>query len=89
MGEADSVALRVDTDITAGLHRRARRDLSVTVNYDGPLVAPIVEGDVVGTLVVEAPDYGPRTYDLVAAESVAEKGLMGRIGAAIAHMLRG
>ena len=89
MGEADSVALRVDTDITAGLHRRARRDLSVTVNYDGPLVAPIAEGDVVGTLIVEAPDYGTREYDLIAAESVAQKGLMGRIGAAIAHMLRG
>lgn len=89
MGEADSVALRVDTDITAGLHRRARRDLSVTVNYDGPVVAPIAEGDVVGTLIVEAPDYGTREYDLIAAESVAQKGLMGRIGAAIAHMLRG
>ncbi|WP_304070346.1 D-alanyl-D-alanine carboxypeptidase family protein [Maricaulis maris] len=89
MGEAPTVALRVSSDVTAGLHRRARRDLSVTVSYDGPLVAPVQEGDVVGTLTVEAPDYEARTYDLVAAESVAEKGLMGRIGAAIAHMLRG
>lgn len=89
MGEAPTVALRVSSDVTAVLHRRARRDLSVTVSYDGPLVAPVQEGDVVGTLTVEAPDYEARTYDLVAAESVAEKGLMGRIGAAIAHMLRG
>jgi D-alanyl-D-alanine carboxypeptidase (penicillin-binding protein 5/6) len=89
MGEAPTVALRVSSDVTAGLHRRARRDLSVSVSYDGPLVAPVQEGDVVGTLTVEAPDYEARTYDLVAAESVAEKGLMGRIGAAIAHMLRG
>ena len=67
----------------------SRPALSVTVSYDGPLVAPIHEGDVVGTLIVEAPDYPPREYALVAAESVAEKGLMGRIGAALAHMLRG
>lgn len=89
MGENETVALRVSTDVTAGLHRRARRDLTVTVSYDGPLVAPIREGDIVGSLIVEAPDYEPRSYDLVAAESVAEKGLMGRIGAALAHMLRG
>ncbi len=89
MGETESIALRVAEDITAGLHRRARRDLTVTVSYDGPLVAPIQEGDVVGTLIVEAPDYDAREYDLLAAESVVEKGLLGRIGAAIAHMLRG
>ena len=40
-------------------------------------------------MIVEAPDYEAREYDLLAAESVSEKGLMGRIGAAIAHMLRG
>lgn len=89
MGDSDTVSLRVADDVTAGLHRRARRDLTVTVSYDGPLVAPIQEGDVVGTLIVEAPDYAAREYDLLAAESVSEKGLMGRIGAAIAHMLRG
>ena len=89
MGDSDTVSLRVADDVTVGLHRRARRDLTVTVSYDGPLVAPIQEGDVVGTLIVEAPDYEAREYDLLAAESVSEKGLMGRIGAAIAHMLRG
>ncbi|WP_323761241.1 D-alanyl-D-alanine carboxypeptidase family protein [Maricaulis sp.] len=89
MGENETVALRVASDVTAGLHRRARRDLTVTVSYDGPLVAPIEEGEIVGSLIVEAPDYEARSFDLVAAESVAEKGLMGRIGAALAHMLRG
>ena len=89
MGESETVALRVDSDISAGLHRRARRDLVVSVNYEGPLVAPIAAGDVVGTLRVEAPGYEAREYPLVAAEDVARKGLMGRIGAALAHMIRG
>jgi serine-type D-Ala-D-Ala carboxypeptidase (penicillin-binding protein 5/6) len=89
MGEADSVALQVDADVSAGLHRRARRDLVVSVNYDGPLVAPISAGDVVGTLRVEAPGYETQEYPLVAAEDVARKGFMGRIGAALAHMIRG
>ena len=83
------MALQVDADVSAGLHRRARRDLVVSVNYDGPLVAPISAGDVVGTLRVEAPGYETQEYPLVAAEDVARKGLMGRIGAALAHMIRG
>ena len=89
MGEAESVGLQVQADVSAGLHRRARRDLVVSVNYEGPLVAPVAAGDVVGTVRVEAPGYDAREYPLVAAEDVARKGLMGRIGAALAHMIRG
>lgn len=89
MGEAESVGLQVQANVSAGLHRRARRDLVVSVNYEGPLVAPVAAGDVVGTVRVEAPGYDAREYPLVAAEDVARKGLMGRIGAALAHMIRG
>ena len=89
MGEAETVAVRVDTDVMAGMHRRGRRDMTVSVEYDSPVPAPVAEGDVIATLVVEAPGYERHEYPLVAAEGVARKGLMGRIGAAIAHMLRG
>ena len=89
MGEADTVALRVGEDISVGLHRRARRGLSVTAIYEGPIVAPISEGDQIGTLLIEAPGLEPQEYPLLAAEAVERKGLMGRIGAALVHMLRG
>lgn len=89
MGVAPTVQLAVQDAVSIGLHRRARRDMTVTVSYDGPLVAPVAEGDVVGTLIVAAPGYEAREYPLVAAETVAQKGLMGRIGDALAHMIRG
>lgn len=89
MGEAETVALRVDADLSVGLHRRARRDMTVSAVYTGPLEAPVAEGDVVGTLVVEAPGYDPVEVPLIAAESVERKGLMGRIGVALAEMIRG
>lgn len=89
MGTADSVTLRAGTDVVVGLHRRARRDMTVTVNYEGPVPAPVAEGDPIATLRVEAPGMEPQEFPLVAAESVQRKGLMGRIGAALVHMIRG
>lgn len=51
--------------------------------------APVAEGDPIATLRVEAPGMEPQEFPLVAAESVQRKGLMGRIGAALVHMIRG
>ena len=89
MGDADSVALAVADDVARGLHRRARRNMTVTVAYDGPIPAPVSAGDVVGRVVIEVPGYETQEFPVVAAEDVGRKGLMGRIGATLAHMIRG
>ena len=89
MGLSDSVTLQTAEEISVALHRRARRNLEVTAVYDGPLMAPIAAGDEVGRLIVEAPGIEPREFVLVAAEDVERQGLMGRIGTALAMMIRG
>ena len=40
------------------------------------------------TLLTEAPGYAPKTYPLVAAHEVAKKGVFGRAGDALIHMIR-
>ena len=89
LGMASSVSLRVQDDISIALYRRARRGMSVSVAYSGPLAAPVLEGDEVGTLIIEAPGYENREYPLYAAETVEQKGLMGRVGEALVSLLRG
>lgn len=89
MGVRDQVSLEIAADVSIGMHRRARRNMSVEVVYNGPLIAPVEAGSVVGQLIVTVPDAEPRRYDLQAAEAVERKGLMGRIGAALSHMIRG
>ncbi|MBR9826961.1 MAG: D-alanyl-D-alanine carboxypeptidase [Alphaproteobacteria bacterium] len=89
MGVSDQVSLEIAEDVRIGMHRRARRNMSVEVVYNGPLIAPVEAGSVVGQLIVSVPDAEPRRYDLQAAETVERKGLMGRIGAALSHMIRG
>lgn len=89
MGESETVALRVDADTAVGLHRRDRRTMSVSIVYDGPVSAPIAEGDPVGQLVVETESGVRREFPLVAAEGVARKGMFGRAMDALVGLLRG
>ena len=89
MGRSGTVSLVAPSDITVGLSRVARRNMTVSVVYDGPLSAPISEGDVVAHLVVEAPGQETRRYDLHAANDVPRKGMFGRAIDALVHMIRG
>ena len=89
MGDADTVGLQLGDAVQVALQRRARRNMTVTVVYEGPLMAPIEAGQEIGQLVVEAPGYETQAFPLFAAESVGRKGMLGRIGAALAHMIRG
>lgn len=88
MGATPAVRLVAPEAVQVGLNRRARRDMRVSVVYDGPLTAPIAAGDVVARLVVEAPGYEPREYPLAAGETVSRQGLFGRAWAAVVHMIR-
>jgi len=89
MGEAETVGLELAEDVQLALHRRARRNMTVSVVFDGPVPAPISAGDEIGRIIVEVPGQEDREFAVVASEDVARMGLMGRIGAALAHMIRG
>lgn len=89
LGEAATVPLVAGSKLEATLPRRARRDMKVTAVYDGPIAAPIKKGQPVGKLVVTAPDVAPMELPLVAGADVAQLGFMGRISAALKHILWG
>lgn len=89
MGETETVGLELAEDVQLALHRRARRNMTVSVAFDGPVPAPISAGDEIGRIIVEVPGQEDREFAVVASEDVARMGLMGRIGAALAHMIRG
>ncbi|MEE2524956.1 D-alanyl-D-alanine carboxypeptidase family protein [Hyphobacterium sp. HN65] len=78
LGQAETVALRLNSDVRLGLHVNARDDIEAVVVYDGPLPSPISEGDVIAMLEVSAPGVETRRYELEAAEDVDRQGLMGR-----------
>lgn len=88
-GSQSVVPLVVKMPVRTMMRRSARPGLKVAVRYDGPIVAPISEGQQVGTLNVTAPGAVPLTVPVYAAQSVSKKGPIGQIGAAIVHLLQG
>lgn len=71
-GTTGTVPLTLGVPLATTLEPDARDSLKVSVKYDGPVQAPIVKGQQIGTLTVTANGHPPRDMPLYAAEAVPE-----------------
>jgi serine-type D-Ala-D-Ala carboxypeptidase (penicillin-binding protein 5/6) len=81
------VPLVLEQELSVTLQRTARRDMAVTVRYEGPVAAPILRGDRIGTITVTAPGLDPIERPLVAGEDVGRLGPIGRVVAAVTGLV--
>lgn len=89
LGDAPSVQLIIPEDLKLTLSRNARDKMKVTVKMSNPVAAPVRKGQKLATLVISAPNLKTREIPLLAAEDVGQLGFVGRIGAAIKHVIWG
>jgi serine-type D-Ala-D-Ala carboxypeptidase (penicillin-binding protein 5/6) len=89
LGAEPRVPLSVDKDFVVTLPRKARKDMKVTLEYDRPVPAPIQKGDMVGKVVMTAPDMTPVEAPLVAAASVERMNPLGRIATLAGYLVWG
>lgn len=89
LGRAASVPLVLHQNLLVTLPRTARDQVKVTVDYTGPLPAPIATGEKVGTVSVSAPGVATTTRPLYAGATVEKLGPLGRIGAMLTYLVRG
>jgi serine-type D-Ala-D-Ala carboxypeptidase (penicillin-binding protein 5/6) len=89
MGETAQVPVTVQQDVTVTLPRASRADMQVKAVYDGPVRAPVAQGQAVGTLVITAPDVASVQVPLVAAQPVARLSPIGRMAAAAGYLIFG
>ncbi len=89
LGEKAKVPLVTADGMTVTMSRTARKEMKVSLSYDGPIKAPVQAGQQLGTLTVTAPDTPTQTIPVVAGESVEKLGHMSRIGAALSYMIWG
>jgi len=87
IGEKTKVPLIATQDLVVTMSRVARKDMKVTVAYDGPLVAPVAAGAPVATLTVSAPDFAPQSIPVVTAADVPRLGPLGRIRVSLDYLI--
>ena len=88
-GGEDTVPLVFPDGLTVTLARKARRGMTVTVEYDSPVPAPIEKGQPIARLVIEAPEREPMSFPLVAGADIERLGPLGRIFSSARFMILG
>jgi D-alanyl-D-alanine carboxypeptidase (penicillin-binding protein 5/6) len=79
LGDAAAVGLVAPRPIAVTYPQGMGRNLRARIVYQGPVRAPIAEGQHIADLVVETEGMPPATMPLVAESAIGEPGFFGRI----------
>ena len=81
LGDEDRVALMAPRAIAATTPAAGllKPQIKVTVRYNGPIKAPIKQGQHVADLIVRTPDMPAQVTPLVAGQAVGEAGFFDRL----------
>ncbi|MEE4212139.1 MAG: D-alanyl-D-alanine carboxypeptidase family protein [Parvularcula sp.] len=78
-GLDDNVPLRIEQEVTFTLHKKRFEGAEAQLSYEGPLRAPVREGQQVAILTLTIPEEGTRQYPLYTAGNVAGLGAFKKI----------
>jgi D-alanyl-D-alanine carboxypeptidase (penicillin-binding protein 5/6) len=79
LGSATTVGLAAPQDIAVTYPSGLGQNFRARIVYQGPVRAPIAQGQHIADLVVQTADMPPQTMPLVAESAVGEAGFFGRI----------
>ena len=88
LGAKSKIDLVMEEPLHLVMARSDRRKMKMSVTWKDPIPAPITAGQPLGTLVMELPS-GKASYQLLAAEDVAELGMFDRVGEALNYLIFG
>ena len=78
-GRSEQIQLGVSDEISITLPRTSFKDIKVDYEYKSNVQAPIVKGQVMGSLKIISDGEVVKTGDLIALENVEAKGFFGRL----------
>jgi D-alanyl-D-alanine carboxypeptidase (penicillin-binding protein 5/6) len=78
-GAKNTVGVTVKDPLVVMLPVDSRRDMKVTLRYDGPVRAPIAAGQQIGTVTVSAPGKPDKIVPAVAAESLPSNSFLDKM----------
>lgn len=86
LGGDDSVGLVAPRNLAVAMPVGLGQDVRMRIVYQGPVKAPIQQGQHIADLVVTAGDMPPQLLPLVAEKAVGEAGFFARIMAGLSHL---
>ena len=93
LGKKETVSVYVNRDIYKTLLKseslNKKKYLNVTINYTGPIKAPIKKDDILGKLTVAYKDLSVEEYDLFAFEDVRKLNIFSRLMKSINFLIWG
>ena len=87
LGSGSTVGLVAPRPLAVTYPRGLGQNITARIVYQGPVRAPIAQGQHIADLVVTAGDMPPQVTPLVAAEAVGEAGFFGRIWSGLKSVL--
>ena len=89
LGKKDSVEVYVDQNIYKTIKKAKKKLLKVSVNYEGPIEAPINKGDKVAILKVVYDNELVSEYDLLAYQEVKKVNFISRLLRSLNYLIWG
>lgn len=89
MGEARTVGVRLSQGVDVTAHKRAFAKGSTEIVHKQLIEAPIAEGDQIAEMIVTIEGKDPIVLPLVATESVARLGFLGKAVEGLSRILEG
>ena len=92
-GTKDKVDVYIDENVYKTIPKieslRKKKYIKAVVNYQGPILAPIKKGDILGELKVFYKDEVIETYDLLAYENIKKVNILSRLIRSINYLVWG
>ena len=79
LGKQNEVEAVINKDIYLTVPKRMKKTIKALIEYNGPIEAPIMKGDVIGTLKVYLNNELTETVDLLSNEDVKRSNIFSRL----------
>ena len=89
LGKEDQVEVYINKDVYKTIKKAQKRLLKITINYTGPIEAPIEKDQTVGKLKVIYDQNIIGEYDLLAAKSIKKVNIFSRLVKSLNYLIWG
>ncbi len=88
-GKKSKVKVYTNQDIYKTIPKSKKKYMKVTINYEGPVKAPIKKDQIIGSLKITFKDENIGNYDLYALETIKRQNVISRIISSINFLIWG